>query len=559
MVKPKSDVIVRAYDLGGFGDIAGAMRVASHLQRTGAETEIRATSASALEKLRILKPDVSFDLKNSSSRFDGTVHVDVAGHYGDERNKSNRDIPHHYTEDMDNPQNRRKAVPSYLKSGLQEHKVGVPLVIDLNGHTPMFYRPFREWDLPKPEERDARKQILEAICSEKKGFFGSLIKYHPLARDLKRELEKFDKIGFAHLSPQVLNYPGEILLEHPYFQAVHSAHTNNDNQRLAIGLFMNGNLEAKVATAALQKYWNVIDSTGLVLRKNKDLPTLIFLGPQPQTTVAGLFLSSNIPNLVTGDLSLSDALYGLIAMNGPAFFYETPDWKVPTLIELTKMLERASHLLADDFYVGSNFLTNKWSNQEFIKANQPRINEAFGRVVKIFGDGRVYAEYTKVMRSAVRREILRRFGDVQVEGCREKDHYIKPGAPYLIQDATAKVVETLREDSSVLTEVEEVRKMLTNGVPVSINVKTGVLEPAPKPKSQTADVPFVSQNYISQFKEIKYTSLDISEQELSYINNKNKNKNIYLEDIINKYEIKKEFYSPSSSKYNLNDEISIIY
>ena len=57
MAKRASDVVVRAYDLGGFGDIAGAMRVASFLQRQGLATDLKASNDSALEKMHILKPD----------------------------------------------------------------------------------------------------------------------------------------------------------------------------------------------------------------------------------------------------------------------------------------------------------------------------------------------------------------------------------------------------------------------------------------------------------------------------------------------------------------------
>src|SRR3972149_4057242 len=102
--------IVRAYDLGGFGDIAGAIRIASFLQKTGIDTNIKAKSKSAFQKLEVLKPDCEFTM-NGDSHLGRTIQIDVAGHYRDERNQYNKDVPHHFTEDMDNPSSRRRVVP----------------------------------------------------------------------------------------------------------------------------------------------------------------------------------------------------------------------------------------------------------------------------------------------------------------------------------------------------------------------------------------------------------------------------------------------------------------
>src|SRR3989338_741541 len=114
---PEFSTLVRAYDLGGFGDIAGAMRVASYFQRTGIHTCLDPKSESARKKLTILSPDVAQNGLISETK-GPVVQVDIAGHYRDSRNHSNGDVPHHFTEDMDNPQSRRMVVPIYLKTGL---------------------------------------------------------------------------------------------------------------------------------------------------------------------------------------------------------------------------------------------------------------------------------------------------------------------------------------------------------------------------------------------------------------------------------------------------------
>ena len=465
----ESDVIVRAYDLGGFGDIAGATRLASFLNIIGLDTKIKATSSSALEKLKLLRPDVTFG--NGEIKDNNALQVDIAGHYRDRRNGPNYDVPHHYTEDMDNLNDRRLEVPLYLKSGLMEQAQGIPKSFNLGPHAPMFYRPFREWDLPQSGKRDAVGEIIEALSNNgtlaklgKKG----IIEYVNL-------LDSHNRIGFAHLSPEIQSQDPRVILEHPYFHAIHTAHVNNNGQRFAVGMFVGKDLETKLCETALLNYWNAVDSNGRVISSNPDLPTLLFLGPQPQVTTTSLFLSSDIPTLVTGDLSLSDALYGLIAMKGPAFFYEAPSWKTPTLLELMKILNKRNPALPIIQFVGGNFNNNHIK----IIAPQEIIDQGFSEVVNIFGNKNNARDYAELMRQAIRDEIQRRFGDVQVVGEQKNGLYIRPGAPYLLQDATAMIVETLRENPDALAETEKARKMLKDGVPVSINVQTGVLESQP--------------------------------------------------------------------------------
>lgn len=470
--------VVRAYDLGGFGDIAGAMRVASFLQRTGIPTTIKAKSESALRKLEVLNPDVEYGLDGTQNG-NGVVLVDVAGHYGDSRNPLNRDVPHHFTEDMDNSRNRRGEVPIYFKTGLSmevSHQTSVPVQFRGNGQKPMFYRPFREWDLPKPGERDFRKQIIQAFSDKKTpNVFRKLLPFTKPS-GLARVLDETEKMGFAHLSPQIQGLSGETILEHPYFYSLHTAAVNFDST-FGLGLFVSGDLERKLTRAALQGHWGVVGSDGKVVKYDKDIPTLIFLGPQPQITTTGLFLSSNILNLVTGDLSLSDALYGLIAMEGPGFFYETPDWKIPTHTELYRFLSAHNSTLGNIYFVGGNY-----AHPKILKDQKELLAEVSREVIQIFGNPLNIDWYTEEMRNAVVREIRRRFGEASVEDSKggiSNGFYIPPGAPYLLQDATAKVVKTLREDPDTFSEVEDIRKAIAEGVPVTVNVQTGVLEPSP--------------------------------------------------------------------------------
>ncbi len=159
----RKPITIRAWDLGGFGDIAGAMRVASHLSSGGLEVIIRATGPGALNKLNILQPDVDV-AANQVPDENRYLHVDVAGHYFDNRTDMDMGkVPHIFIEDMDNPQNREGIVPVYVKSGLVAKGRQVSEEMCGSVQNPMFYRPFREWDLPKPGERNVKALIMEAF------------------------------------------------------------------------------------------------------------------------------------------------------------------------------------------------------------------------------------------------------------------------------------------------------------------------------------------------------------------------------------------------------------
>ncbi len=472
MAKRDPEVVVRAYDLGGFGDIAGAMRVASFLQRGGKVTQLKATSDSALKKMQILIPDTPF---TRDSYGEGEpIQVDVAGHYMDGRVAKNNDVPHNYTEDMDHPNDRGKIVPIYLKSGMLPLAVtGGHIAPNLGKYAPMFYRPYREWDLPQPNERDVHQQILEAIKARK-------ISAHLFKTNIGRVLDRTDKIGFAHISPM---QPMGIF-DHPYFQAVMKAQNVTD-KKFGVGVFLNGQVEKEILANQQGLNWNVVGSDGSVSHYDPRKPTIFFLGAQPQMTTTGLFLASNMPNLVTGDLSLSDALYGLLAMEGPAFYYETAPWKVPTHHAIIQMLARRDHVLANAYQAASNRLIvapNLDPNKrEHAKKELENANAA---AVATFADESFGKEYQEFMREALRAEILGRFGPAQVVGNQIEGFYIRPGAPYLIQDATAMVVDALRDNPDLLATTEETRRRIANGAPISINVGTGVLgSPLQKPSS----------------------------------------------------------------------------
>ncbi len=464
MPNPHLDAVVRAYDLGGYGDIAGAMRVASYLQRIGIETAIQPTSLGALEKLTVLNPDVLLSDRPEKD----TIQIDVAGHYKDDRNSKSitptiSDIPHHFTEDMDNPAQRKEAVPLYMKTGLSIAQPPTLFYVNHPKQKPLFYRPYREWEFEERSVRDARLELLLAMLEKREGRIRSLLAWSQKQK-LGRILEGIDKVGFAHLSPEIQVNGPETILEHPYFAAIFTAKMHY-TEKFGIGLFVNQETEKRLTKTALRKNWGAISSAGEVVRYDPDFPTLIFLGPQSQRTTANLFLSADIPNLVTGDLSLSDALYALIAMDGQSFFYEVPRWKVPTYKELTNILLRHDEssngysAAAPTFAAGS--CPYPYSSG-LSKNDREALHSGFQDVVNVLGDEKATKAYTEAMRHAVREEIRSRFGDVPVEAVGKDGFSIPPGTPYLIQDATANIVNLLQNDPAFFAEVEKLRQEIAH-------------------------------------------------------------------------------------------------
>ncbi len=450
MAKKTPEVNIRAYDLGGFGDIAGAMRVASFLQKRGLQTQMTYCQKSAYNKLRILNPDTTIKANNTAN-LGRAIQIDIAGHYRDPRVGRDNSVPHTFTEDMDNSQDRKKETPLYLKSGLKPRKNTLPLEIRATEHVPMFYRPFREWELPKPEQRDARAQIMETYTAQQTPI-------RKLKNGAIRALKNTDKIGFAHVNPgmDIAN-----LFSHPYFSTVKQAHRYSPTN-FGIGVFFNAKLEEKIATIGKRRNWNIIRSNGTTENYDQEQPSVFCLGPQTQTKTTGLFLSANMPNLVTGDLSLSDAMYGLIAMQGPAFFYETAPWKTSTLTELSSMIKRSSkkmgQVFEDMFLIGSNS-KKFYSLGENLKE---LYRESIENVTKTFIFDSVNKQYREVMQEAIRKEIRKRFGNVQVQAQGiSKGFYIQPGAQYLLQDATESIIDTLREDQTFFAKVEKTRERMS--------------------------------------------------------------------------------------------------
>jgi len=154
-------------------------------------------------------------------------------------------------------------------------------------------------------------------------------------------------------------------------------------------------------------------------------------------------------------------MYGLIAMNGPAFFYETAPWKGETFNELKSMFNNSSineYLIKGLFAVGSNLLKiyEKWNEDDEL------YKLSLDNLLKTFAYDETNTEYRTVMQKVIRREIKKRFGNVQVQAKRRSDgFYIQPGAPYLLQDATESIVDRLRTDQRFFAKINKARERMS--------------------------------------------------------------------------------------------------
>jgi hypothetical protein len=457
------------------------MRTASHVQKGGLRTAIIPTSRGSLEKLGVLSPDVPISQDKTAA-----MQVDIAGHYNDSRtNQDPREVPHLFAEDMDNPSNRGPTVPIYLKTGMSS--LGRQVTVDLGGspQNPMFYRPFREWELPEPGGRDVKSLLMRTVKKNKKGL-------HDL-------LDGIDNIAFGHFRPGI----GHEVLEAPYFQAVSAASHHYDG-KFAIGLFFSQNQEQGIAGRASSLGYTIYRSYGEVVRGDPRMPTLLFLGPQQQMTTSSLFVSATMPNIVTGDLSLSDALYGVIAMQAPGFFYDSPSWKMPSHREIVRILSKGDQKTA--------LLYEEGSMGDFVQKSADAANLA-----PLFGNRREAEIYRTCQQASLLMEIEQRFGRVPIVGRQSSDGlYVKRGAPFLFQDAVETVLKTLAESPELLSDVDSKRNSLAGH---EIAISSDVMAPV-MPAKDYPDSPISKNVYGLELLNDSYNETKILEKlrrELSHV------------------------------------------
>lgn len=433
------DIIVRAYDLGGYGDIAGALRVTDYLARTGNNAGILPMSPSAREKLEQLAPHYQHTLSENSPKC--KLIVDVAGHYLDSRVSFTPPMPHLFIEDMDNPSNREHLVPIYIKTGLVQKEISPRVKSCGIPNNPLFYRPFNEDEIPSKKILDPLELILKQI--ERTTEIRNAKK--EIARTASSLLKTTTKIGFAHFKPDTSL---AAILRSQYFNLIKIA-SQNSNEKYLLACFIQPEKKAilnNLSFAEEYSTFNII-SKDFIIINDASKPTIAILGPTPQLETSKMFLSSTIPPLVTGDLSLSDAMYFLLAKKGPGFFYDCPGWKQPTRNELSNILAVQNPKTSRCFNFDNEF--------DGILAEQKQIDD-----------------YREQMRHAINAEIQKRFG---IEATKTKDQKIPYGAPFLFQDAAGLAIDKLLTDEKLKEQTEQKRTNMNSCEKINVQTETSTV------------------------------------------------------------------------------------
>lgn len=421
------DVCINVYDAGGFGDVAAALRIASHMQRNGIKVYLK-PMYKADKKLRILNADVPINIPKVKAK----LFVDASGYGGDsERGEM---IPDLFIQVMDTGSDEIPAAPAFLRTGLKRVYSGL---LGKEMESPMFYRPFREYELPKTSERQAKFLILNAISNKNLGLD---------KKTLKRSLINLDRIGFAHFNP-TLTVSG--FFNSGYVLALEEAARRGSS--IGLGVFFSGYKGSVIMQYAGKKGYTIISNDGKIYYGKKQKPTLIFLGPQTQLMTASLFLSSTMPNLVTGDLSLSDAIYFLCFIGGGGFYYDAPKWKRQTFDEMLRIFGKFQNNLKCQFQIGSSYINPKIAGQ---------YADEFSQVVKSLANPSEGSIFRASMRNAFMQEISLRFGNGFFVNELNDGLYVPSGAPFLVQDAAERVVRNIVGNPNLYLRIKKAREIM---------------------------------------------------------------------------------------------------
>lgn len=426
-MKAARPVQVRVYDLGGYGDVAAAARMASHLAHNGHDVSLVPSHPQVSYKLNVLKPDVPVRAYRL-----GAIIVDG---YGSHLNTITQDRPHIFFGDYGFDRKPKSSVPIYVRAGLWT----VQSTND-EPEQPMFFRPYREWDILKPKDIDVKKFVMDSMFSVDQ----NSRKMIEAKSSLEGILDQSGRIAFAHFHPGIT---ATEFFNRPYVRLLEYAAQHFETGFL-LGLFLDDKTKTEIAKEAYERNYTVVDNTGLVVAGLGDKPTLLFLGPQSQSTVTQLLMSSTMPNIVTGDKTLSDAAYGLITINGQGFFYDCPEWLEPTMKALKDAIGRVSPFVAGVFEAGST---------------QPRTNplqyiDHQDFAVNVLGNPKLSEFYRKQLKEAMQKEIEARFGTSALKKRKGANGFHIPnGAPFLVQDVVEDEIKRLQEDPIRFKKIEEIR------------------------------------------------------------------------------------------------------
>ena len=331
------DVTIRVFELGGFGDVVAAVKMGEAL------SEQEHTVTYQLHDLKVKhKFDTLFPGLKSAFTYNNETHGELTiAVIGNGYNTCN-DVFVGEFDYLESSPNR----PVTIMPGLSDYYAYVDTPFNRRAQhsavkefsllTPMFYAPYRLDALPKPGEENIREVIIENVWSMKSD----------KARDM---LYKSERIGvcYAAMPESIVKFANQLRIASNGFA----------RKRLGVAVLSDANTEKKVKEQLLEKGGYAIIGSDAKIEGDANSKVLVaMLGTKPQTVTTSLFFSSEMPNLVTGDGSLSDAIYALTFLNGQGFFYEPNPWKSQTTEGITKLMSRQSENAERSFSQAAKFL-----------------------------------------------------------------------------------------------------------------------------------------------------------------------------------------------------------
>ena len=398
-------VAVRAYKVGGYGDTSAAIKIAEALESEGRDVKLVSHMPYVDRALHMLGTSVKI--------------IHAAQH--DERNRSEADailidaiksrvpgefddpfgfpIAHIYVSEFDGP------------VGVAAHSLR-PGLFDGSSHQFMFYR-------PRPYPVVSLEEAMSAAFSN----------VHDTS--LFGQIEKF---GIAYTSSG--HKPGEIIHSN-YFLGVKEASKKCDG---IVGLVIpkSGMVALEYREAALWENWNVVTAHDKRPELEPNKPTLFITGPIPQQKLSQLHARANIPSLVTGDQTLSDAIYFALT-GGHGFFYDAPQWKSTTLtgMELwTTEVKSAAKI----FWRGSFRHDDIFNGSPHEDVTSVLVNPEAAR------------EFAEGMRVSIEEEIKRQHNLTEINPVKH--------SPFIVQDRVLNLVDRLASDSAFREKTEQERRNL---------------------------------------------------------------------------------------------------
>ncbi len=431
------DVLIRAVNLGGYGDVASAQRMASHLQQRGISSALFVSDIRTSDVLDIIGCDVPY--------YDGTEVLHSARIILDTPSVPKKFqsfsephyVPHLLVQDMNKEADFSKSSGLFLQPGFERRGAAV-IAERFGGYgvSPLFHRPYHEQDLPMPGEFDARQILLS----------------HDLS--LESLVSAADKIMFMHVAP---SHSALQVLSGSYLRSVGEA-SKQSGQKYFVGIIGSCLWESELRydDALSCVPYSVRFSDGQIrVGANPDV-LLSFLGSFSQVDAESLFISASAPCIMTGNLSLSDAMYSLMARKGQGFFYDAPIWERNTfrgLINALGQREKTAQIFIGNSMKGSQF------EQEFKSS-------IFSQV---FYDDGACKEYSEGMRDALWQMVERLHGAARPSGLSF------PAIPYnssfIIEDAAEAVVRTLLYEPGLLAEINARRQSIVSGQEISAGLE----------------------------------------------------------------------------------------